>query len=89
MPNPKILKIGDKIKFIHRPAEWNNHKFHTDKEDKKFMDILISRGYWQRISEIDEYGKPWIHVRIKNKNRIEHHTWAIMEKTGWVKYNKK
>lgn len=89
MPNPKTLKIGDKIKFIHHPVEWDDPKFHIDKWDKKFMDILISRGYWQKISKIDEYGKPWIQTRIKNKNRVEHHGWAIVEKTGWIKYNKK
>ncbi len=88
MPNPKTLKIGDKIKFIHRPTEWNNAKWHVYAKDKKFMDILIARGYWQRISEIDEYDKPWIHVKIKNKNKIVHHNWAITEKTGWLRKNK-
>lgn len=84
MPTPKKLQIGDWIKYVERPLEWKSKRFRVDKWDIEFLDKLIARGRWQRISTIDEYGNPWIQVRIKYDAKYEHHTWAILESSGWI-----
>jgi hypothetical protein len=84
MPAPKTLRVGDKIRFIKRPDEWERPDYYVHTDDRLFMDKLIKRGYPARIFMIDEYGTPWVRVRLQVRNASEHHTWAIMEKTGWV-----
>ena len=84
MPNPKNLRVGDRIKYVCRPREWSNINFRVCEDDKIFLDELIKRGYWQRVYEIDEYGYPWIYIRLSIKNKVEIHTWAIFEESGWI-----
>ena len=83
MPDPKLLKVDDKIRYISRPLEWNNLKFRICEEDKIFLVAVIARGYWQRVYEIDEYGNPWIEIRLNVNGNIQVHTWAIFEESGW------
>ncbi len=85
MPNPKDLKLGDKVRFISRPDEWAQPGYRIDSDDIVFMDRLIARGYPARICRIDEYGNPWIRVRLKSDSGYEHHTWSITESSGWMK----
>ena len=84
MPDPKLLKVGDRIKYVTRPLEWIDPKFKVCEDDKKFLDAIIKRGYWQRIYEIDEYGNPWIEIRLKVDGKVQLHTWAIFEDSGWI-----
>ncbi|GDY13882.1 hypothetical protein LBMAG53_27600 [Planctomycetota bacterium] len=84
MPNAMTLKVGDWIKYVDRPLEWKSKRFRVNRWDIEFLDKLIARGRWQRISKIDEYGTPWIFVRLKYNNHYEHHTWAIFESSGWI-----
>ena len=80
MPDPKKLKVGDRIRFVSLPDEWQDPKFTIFEE---CMEIMISRNWPSRIYEIDEYGTPWITARVRVKGQIEHHTWEISEATGW------
>lgn len=84
MPNPKTLRIGDKIKFIERPDEWKAPGFIIFPECTEFMDQLIKQTLICTIQEIDEFGQPWIHANVETSD-TEEHTWAIMEQTGWIK----
>jgi hypothetical protein len=85
MLNPKNIKINDKIKFISIPEEWSTKNYNIFPEDRTFMKKLIKRSLPCRISEIDKYGNPCVHVKFKNKNKYEYHSWVITEKTGWRK----
>ena len=49
------------------------------------MKAVIARGFPLRIYEIDEYGQPWVEIRLKCPEGYEQHTWCVMEKTGWRK----
>jgi hypothetical protein len=83
MPDPKTLKIGDRIRFVALPEEWNTPGFYVPGETVAFMEVMISRGWPSRVHRIDEYGIPWIRARIRVEGGIEHHDWAICENTGW------
>ena len=85
MPDPKTLKVGDKVRFISVPKEWSDPKITVHRDDVKFMKAIIARGRPSRIYEVDEYGTPWVAMRLQGLSGLEHHTWGIMEKTGWRK----
>ncbi len=85
MPDPKTLKVGDKIRFVSIPDEWSDPNVFVHKDDVKFMKAIISRGLPSRIYDVDEYGTPWVEMRLQGPDGLEQHTWSIMEKTGWKK----
>jgi hypothetical protein len=85
MPDPATLKVGDKIRFISVPDEWASPDCGVSRESRRFMKHMLMRGFPSRVYEIDEYGRPWIAARLRIKGKIEHHTWAIVERTGWRK----
>jgi hypothetical protein len=84
MPDPSRLQVNDQVKFVGLPSEWSETGFQVQPEDIAFMRSLIELGYYQRICAIDEYGKPWIKVRLKVDDKYETHTWALFERTGWI-----
>ncbi len=83
MPDPKKLKVGDKVKFVALPDEWSasDSKVHSD--SIAFMKTMIARKSPSRVCKIHEDGYPWIQARMKDGDRITHHEWGIYEKTGW------
>ena len=85
MTEPKSLRVGDKIKYVKRPYEWNRNGYRISDDDKLFVDLLISKDEWQAIDFIDEFGNPWISISITDNNTVEHHTWAIFENSGWIR----
>jgi len=83
MPNPRDLRVGDFVRFTALPDEWSHPGYTLHRDSMSFMRILIRRRFPSRVYEIDEYGTPWIAARIRRRGRVEHHTWGIMETTGW------
>jgi len=83
MPDPKSLKVGDLVRFVALPDEWSRTDYTISAGDIAFMKKMIRRSWPSRVSEIDEYGHPWICARMRERGRICHHSWAIMESMGW------
>jgi len=83
MPNPRDLRVGDFVRFTVLPDEWRRPGYTLHRDSLSFMRILIRRRFPSRVYEIDKYGVPWIAARIRRRGRVEHHSWAIMETTGW------
>jgi len=83
MPDPKSLRVGDRVRFVGLPEEWSKPDEFVDDDDVEFMKRMIARTWPARIAEIDERGSPWIWVRLKVGGTWEHHSWAIVECTGW------
>jgi len=83
MPDPKRLKIGDLVKFVALPDEWQAPNYHVHEESVEFMKVMIARRWPSRVCEIDDWGNPWISARIREEGEIRLHSWAIVEKTGW------
>lgn len=90
MPNPRELKIGDRVRFVSIPDGWSEPGFFVSKESRDFMNLLIARRGSSRIDEIDEFGYPWITARVRNRDgTIHHHSWMITDTTGWTLVRKR
>jgi hypothetical protein len=83
MPNPKMLRVGDRVRFITLPDEWLDPVFKVPPDSVDFMKVMISRSWPSRVYKVDEFGIPWIAARIRRNGRVEHHTWGICEESGW------
>lgn len=83
MPDPGSLKVGDLVRFIALPDEWSRPDFKTPRDSVAFMKVMIKRKGPSRIWMIDEFGCPWIRARIYRRGKLEAHSWAIFESTGW------
>jgi hypothetical protein len=90
MPDPKSLKVGDRVRFVAIPTEWSQPDFTVQPCDRSFMKKMICRTWPSRIDKIDEYGQPWISARIREKDgKFHFHSWAIFESTGWRLVNRR
>jgi hypothetical protein len=83
MPDPTKLKVGDKVKFVAVPDEWNAPGRHVHPDSVAFMKAMIGRTWPSRVWRIHEDGYPWIQARMRDGDRIVHHEWGIYESTGW------
>lgn len=83
MPDPKSLQVGDRVRFVSLPDEWARRGYTVHGESIEFMKQMIKRSWPARVYQIDEHGYPWIAARIRENGQYHHHTWAIMEFTGW------
>ena len=80
---PTSLKLGDLVRFVKLPDEWSRPGYRVHASSVAFMRKMIRRSWPARVCEIDEYGHPTIHARMRERGRIVLHTWAIVETTGW------
>ncbi len=83
MPDPKQLKVGDRVRFVSLPEEWNQVGFCLHGVSLAFMKRMIQRRFPSRVVEIDEMGYPWIRAQIVVRGKTHYHKWLIMEATGW------
>ncbi len=90
MPDPKLLKVGDRVRFVAIPTEWSQPGYTLPPCDRSFLKKMIRRTWPPARSEIDEYGQPWISARIREKDgKLPFHSWAIFESTGWRLANRR
>ena len=83
MPDPKRLHVGERVEFYALPAEWRVPGYTLHPESAEFMAHLVK---WRRmvlIDRIDEYGTPWVTVRIHRSRGTSVDRWGIFERTGW------
>ena len=89
MPDPRKLKVGDKVKFVALPDEWDAPGHHVCPETIDFMKAMMARAWPSRVYRIDEDGYPWIQARLRDCDGIVHHEWGIHESTGWRRVRKR
>ena len=89
MPDPRKLKVGDRVRFVAMPDEWSQPNITLPRESRAFMKAMIKRRFPSRVYEIDEYGLPWIMARLKVGDKYKLHTWGIGESTGWRRVKKR
>jgi hypothetical protein len=89
MPDPRSLKVDDRVRFIALPDEWSHPGYTIQPECIVFMKKMIQRSWPSRVYEIDEYGQPWICAWIRERGKLSLHTWAIFESTGWRRVNRR
>lgn len=85
MPNPEMLKIGDRVRFTSLPDEWNQPECGVHRDSIGFMKQMIRRTWPARVSKIDEFGTPWIKAITIERGKRHYHSWAITEHSGWRK----
>ena len=83
MPDPKLLRVGDRVRFVSLPEEWLSSHASVSQASIWFMNKMIARTWSSRVSSIDNTGYPWINARIRHRGRLHHHAWLITESTGW------
>lgn len=83
MPDPKQLKVGDRVRFVSLPDEWEDPESTILPDSIEFMNVMIARLWPSRVYEVDECGTPWIAAQIRQGDQIEHHRWGITEESGW------
>ncbi|MEM6673929.1 MAG: hypothetical protein AAF726_13880 [Planctomycetota bacterium] len=83
MPDPRELKVGDRVRFVSLPDEWSEPGYHVDPESVALMRALIERGRPARVASIVD-GFPSIEARLRNAaGTLDHHSWMIQESSGW------
>jgi hypothetical protein len=87
MPNPKLLKVGDRVRFVSIPTEWSAPGYVVPRNDMAFMKTMIKRTWSSRVYEIDYLGYPWIRAMTRHRGKRAHHFWMIAESSGWRRVN--
>jgi hypothetical protein len=87
VPDPRKLKVGDRVRFVAMADEWSQPNYKLPRADREFMKAMIKRQFPSRIDHIDEFGFPWIIARLKGGRDL--HMWGIMESTGWRRVKKR
>ncbi len=68
MPDPRELKVGDRVRFVSFPVEWKDPEYSVPEENRALMEILISRKSGCRVSWIADDGYPWLEARIRQED---------------------
>lgn len=83
MPDPRLLRVGDRVCFVALPEEWSREGHTVAADSQALMVRLIARRPPARIAAIDVAGYPVIEARLRARRRIHYHWWTITESTGW------
>jgi hypothetical protein len=84
MPDPRRLRVGDRIVYVALPDEWRRPEIRVHAASRRFLRTIVARGRPVRIARVDDDGRPWFRARMRRKDgRLEHHEWCVVETTGW------
>jgi hypothetical protein len=64
----RALRVGDKIRLVEIPPEFLQEGYYIHRSTMQVYKKLVARRRPLRISEIDEYGIPWIRYRCRRKD---------------------
>ena len=83
------LRLGDKIRIVRIPALLDEPRYHNgDWEDTlELYRTLIASNLVLTISEIDEFGRPWIEHETRDEDGTEHSHSLAMDDNSWVRVN--
>ena len=89
MPDPKKLKVGDRVRFVCLPEEWNDPDRSLPRDSCRFMKQMIRRRFSSQIAWKDDDGFPWLVAKIRERGGYKEHWWGILESTGWRKVRRR
>jgi hypothetical protein len=89
MPDPKLLKVGDRVRFVSIPTEWSAPGYDVPREDMTFMKRMIKRTRPSRVYQLDYLGYPWIRAVMRHGKKTVYHFWMISDSTGWRKVSRR
>ena len=83
--NPQELKVGDKIRITGPPVDGNGNPYYPP--EVPLFKKLAARRWPFRICEIDVWGVPWYHFRLKTKKGtwVHHFIGVFGDDNNWVK----
>jgi hypothetical protein len=82
----RTLRIGDRIRFLHMPKEWDHPGWFVPAETRRLFQRLVREKRPRRIAGIDDWGVPWIDLRPRRlrNGRVIHESLGIVEDC-WVR----
>ena len=83
MPDPRKLKVGDHVRFVAIPDEWQVRDRCIPRDSIAFMKRMIRRRHPSRVARKSDEGYPWIDAQIVQRGKRHYHSWLITEATGW------
>ncbi len=90
MPDPRELRIDDRIRFVGLPDEWDDPSYEVHEDSIELVRALIERGRPSRVCRITDDGYPWIDTRLRKRDgTIEYHSLGLYESTGWIRVSRR
>lgn len=84
MPDPKTLRIGDVIRITSVPKS-DLSAYHSGSDYLKttieVLTWMVGKNF--EIYQVDEFGKPWVHVEGYPDCDGAEHTMAICDSESW------
>ena len=84
MPDPKSLRIGDRIRVLSVPKrdlqDLEAGQTHL-RDTVEVLTWMVGKEY--EISMIDEYGHPWVEIHDFPSENAEH-SMAILDTESWI-----
>jgi hypothetical protein len=78
------LRVGDRIRIIRLPTEWNQRGYRVPPCTRRLYTRLIQRRRPVRVYKIDDWGLPWIACRFRRKNGSWDHHFLAVNDDSWV-----
>jgi len=83
------LRIGDRIRIICFPGDWNRPRYYVPSCTRRLYKRLIERRRSVRVYKIDDQGIPWINCKFRRKNGTwEYHYLAINDDI-WIRVKRR
>ena len=79
------LRVGDRIRIVRLPTEWNQPGYHVPPCTRRLCLRLIQRRRPVRVNEIDDGGLPWIACRFCRRNGSWEHHFLAVNDDSWVR----
>ena len=76
----RSLRIGDRIRVVRLPSGVDQPGYTFHASTRRLYERLIASRSFFRIREIDQWGYPRIHIRIRRKGgAVERHTLVLCD----------
>jgi hypothetical protein len=87
--NWQELRVGDRIRFVGMPPEWDAPGFYVPECTRRLVRRLIARRRPLRVYEVGEWGSPWVRCQFRLRSgRWEYH-WLAIREGGWVRVKRR
>ncbi len=81
----RTLRVGDRIRFVRVPAEFDRRACVVAADTRRLFECLVRRGRPHRIARIDDWGLPWIDIQFRRRRgRRLYESLGILEDC-WVR----